>query len=90
MYTKKELKRAAGIIRQIAREHNVSEKQVRADMKEAMDVGRKNPDPAVQARWKDFQFAGEKPTVEEFILWTAEMVKKAVKRADMENETEAW
>lgn len=75
MYTKKELKRAAGIIQQIAREHNTSEMQVRTDMKEAMDAGRNNPDPAVQARWKEFQFTGEEPTVEKFILWTAEMVK---------------
>lgn len=74
MFTKKELKRTAGIIQQIAREHNTSEKQVRTDMKEAMDAGRNNPDSAVQARWKEFQFVGEEPTVEEFILWTAEIV----------------
>ncbi len=75
MYTQKEVKRAAGIILQIACENNVSEKQVRADMKEAMDVARYNPNPAVQARWKEFQYAGEEPTVEEFILWTAELVQ---------------
>ena len=48
MYTKRELKRAAGIIRQIARDNHVTEEEVRRDMKEAMDVGRSNPDPAVQ------------------------------------------
>ena len=50
MYTKRELKRAAGIIRQIARENHVTEEEVRRDMKEAMDAGRNNPDPAVQAK----------------------------------------
>ena len=50
MYTKRELKRAAEIIRQIAREHQVTEEEVRRDMKEAMDVGRSNPDPVVQAK----------------------------------------
>ena len=71
MYTKRELKRAAEIIRQIARGHQVTEEEVRRDMKEAMDVGRSNPDPAVQAKWADFEYAGDEPTLEEFILWMA-------------------
>ena len=73
MYTEKELKRAANIIRQIARDNNVPEAQVRKDMKEAMDAGRNNPDLAVQARWREFHYAGDEPTLEEFILWMAEM-----------------
>ncbi len=71
MYTKKELVRAADIIKRIAHEHGVSEAQVRADILEAMNAGRSNPDPAVQARWASFCYAGSAPTVEEFILWTA-------------------
>ena len=58
MYTKRELKRAAEIIRQIAREHQVTEEEVRRDMKEAMDVGRSNPDPAVQAKWLGLSMPG--------------------------------
>ena len=86
MYTKRELKRAAGIIRQIAREHNVTEDEVRrdmkeamdvGDMKEAMDVGRSNPDPAVQAKWAGFEYAGDEPTLEEFILWMAGQIKES-------------
>lgn len=50
MYTRRELKRAARIIRQIADEHNVPEEQVRRDMKEAMDSAKLNPDPIIQAR----------------------------------------
>lgn len=50
MYTKRELKRAESIIRQIARDNHVTEEEVRRDMKEAMDAGRSNPDPAVQAK----------------------------------------
>ena len=75
MYTKRELKRVAGIIQQIARENNVTEDEVRKDMKEAMDAGRNNPDPAVQAKWAGFEYAGEEPTLEEFILWMAEKIK---------------
>ena len=77
MYTKRELKRAAGIIRQIARENHVTEEEVRRDMKEAMDAGRQNTDPAVQAKWASFEYAGDEPTLEEFILWMAEKIKES-------------
>lgn len=76
MYTKEELLRASGIIRQIALKNKVPVEQIRKDMKEAMEAGRNNLDPAVQARWKEFHFVGDEPTVEEFILWTAEMVRR--------------
>ncbi len=75
MYTENELKAARNIIKQIAREHQVSEEQVRSDMTEAMNAGRSDPDPAVQARWAAFRYSGKEPTVEEFILWMADMVK---------------
>ena len=71
MYTKRELKRAAGIIRQIARDNHVTEEEVRRDMKEAMD------DPAVQAKWAGFEYAGDEPTLEEFILWMAGQIKES-------------
>lgn len=76
MYAKKELKRSADIIKRIARENNIPEERVRADMKEAMNAGRNNPNPEVQARWASFDFAGEEPTVEEFILWAASLIKR--------------
>ena len=77
MYTKRELKRAAGIIRQIARDNRVTEEEVRRDMSEAMDAGRSNPDPAVQAKWAGFEYAGEEPTLEEFILWMVGQIKES-------------
>ena len=77
MYTEEELKGAAKIIKQIAREHHVPEEQVRSDMEEAMNAGRSNPDPAVQTRWATFHFSGKEPTVEEFILWAAALTKGA-------------
>ncbi len=80
MYTKKELAYAADIIRRIARENHVSEAQVRADMLTAMTIGRANKDPLIQAQWAEFRFAGAEPTVEEFILWTAEKIKQPVIR----------
>jgi len=71
MYTKKELAYASKIISRVARENNVTEAQVRSDIQEAMDIGRRNTDPIVQASWSAFHYSGVEPTVEEFILWAA-------------------
>ncbi len=76
MYTLKEQARAAEIIRMIAKEQGISVAQVRADMKMAMYAGMSNPDPAVQAKWKEFHYVGAEPTVDEFILWTASQFGK--------------
>ena len=75
MYSEFDLKRAAQIIERIARENKISEEQMRTDMKEAMEAGRKDPDPVVQAQWEEFRFVGKEPTIEEFILWTATRVQ---------------
>ncbi len=75
MYTKRELRAASRIIRKVARTHNVSEAQARIEMQEAIEEARNNPDPAAQANWKGFRCAGEKPTVEEFLLWAASRLK---------------
>ena len=78
MYTKKELERAAGVITEIAKKNGVPESQVRADMMEAMNSGRNNPDPLVQAQWATFKYAGPEPTLEEFITWMSKRVKKGL------------
>lgn len=75
MYTKKELRAASNIIRQIAKKNNVSKKQIEADMMEAINSGRNNPDPIARARWATFCYAGSEPTVEEFILWVTRIIK---------------
>ena len=76
MYTQRELKRAGEIIKQIAKDNKVSEAEVRAEMQVAMESGQSNPDPLVQARWKEFRYAGSEPTLEEFILWVASMAAR--------------
>ena len=73
MYSRRRLSYAASCIQRIAREDNVTEDQVRRSMEKAMDQARNNPDPAVRARWATFHYAGPEPTIEEFILWTADM-----------------
>ncbi len=75
MYTEKEWNAATKIIGQIAQEHHVPEEQVRSDMEEAINAGRIHPNPAVQAWWATFRFSGKEPTVEEFILWAAAIIR---------------
>ena len=69
MYSKKELRVASAIIRKIAIDNGISEEKVRADLLEAMNHSRLNPDPAVQEKWKTFHFTGAEPTAEEYLLW---------------------
>lgn len=76
MYTRKQLRLAAKIIRQISRNNHLTEEQVRLEMREAMDAGRYNPDSAVQARWALLPYSGDEPSLEEFILWMASQVKE--------------
>lgn len=71
MYTKEQRKKASRIIARVAQEQGVSEAEVRAEMENAMNQARLNPDPVVRAHWASFSYAGAEPTIEEFILWAA-------------------
>ena len=86
MYTKDELDRAAGAITIIAERNGVPESCIRADMMEAINAGRSDPDPRVQAQWADFEYAGPEPTPEEFIAWMAKRVNKTME-AEYESGT---
>ena len=56
------------MLRQIAREHQVTEEEVRRDMKEALDAGSNNSDPTVQAKWVGFEYAGDETTREKVVF----------------------
>jgi len=49
--------------------------KMRKKLKRANHAGRSNPDPAVQAKWAGFEYSGDEPTLEEFILWMAGQVR---------------
>ena len=79
MYTKKELNDAKRVIARVARENRVPETWVRAEILAAMNVGRSDPDPEVQAWWARFHYAGAEPTVEELVLWLAALTARRMK-----------
>lgn len=66
----------AQMIEKLAHDKRVPESQVRADMLEAMREAMSNPDPKARERWASFQYDGQEPTLEEFILWVAGLVKE--------------
>ena len=68
-YTKAELRKAADVITRTAKANGASETEVRNEMRIAMNIGRNDPDPAVQEKWATFRYAGPEPTAEEFIAW---------------------
>ena len=63
-------------LQEVARQNNTTVEEVRKEIKLAMLVGLCNPDPAVQATWKEIPCVGEVPTPEELINY---MVGKLTK-----------
>lgn len=57
------------IIAQIARREGITEAEVRRAMQEALQAGFRNPDPAIQAAWRQVPMKGNSPRPEEFIAW---------------------
>lgn len=57
------------IIQQIANLHGVSAELVRSEMEQALEAEMESEDPAVQAQWARIPHAGEKCTLEEFLIY---------------------
>ena len=74
MYTEAELRAAADVIGQVAREQHITEAQARACMERAMNAAIHNPDPVAQALWKTFPCTDNPPTLEAFLLWASALL----------------
>ena len=66
------------IIKIIAKENSVSEKEVYNEMLEAINSAKKNPDPKVQMMWSSLFPDSKEPTPEEFIRVIAQEVKTKI------------
>ncbi len=64
-----DIKKASRAISDIAAQNGESEENVRAAIEEAIQVGMSEPDPAVQARWRDISPDGGPVTPERLIAW---------------------
>lgn len=63
-------------LQEVAAANNTTVEEVRKEIMIAMEAGMSNPDPAVQALWREIPYKGDKPTPEEFIAFIKEKVKK--------------
>jgi len=73
---KRKIAIAKRAIERIARENHTTVDEVRLQMKIAMMNGLISEDPKVKAYWQSIPCDGEVPTPEEFIAYTADVVRK--------------
>ncbi len=66
------------ILEMVAAANGVSVMEVRRDMQEALDEGMKSEDPEVQEYWKSIPCRGEKPTLEETIVFLGKQANKSI------------
>lgn len=66
--------RTKKIIRQIAKAHGVTPKQVEEDMKIAIHESRYSSNPIAQELWKQLAPDGKDPTIEEFLRFCSERI----------------
>ena len=58
-------------LQEVALRNRTTVEEVRKEIKLAMLAGLCNPDPAVQAKWREIPCVGEVPTPEELITYIA-------------------
>lgn len=63
-------------LQEVAAYNNTTVEEVRKEIMIAMEAGRNNPDPAVQALWAQIPHEGDKPTPEEFIAFLSARIKE--------------
>ena len=63
------------IIRKIAKEHGVTEKEVEANIKEAIRFSMLSCSLSAQEFWKNSPFEGKEPSVDEFLKFCVKRVK---------------
>lgn len=63
------------IIKQIAKQNHTTPEKVRREMEAAMEAGKRNPDPATQARWAAIPHKGSEVTLEDMIYYIAKLAE---------------
>ena len=76
MYSQEELNQVSVVLSIMAAKNGISEEQMRKEIQEAISYARSNSVPKAREMWKNALFAEDNPSVEEFIMWLANEVKK--------------
>lgn len=69
-------RKASRTLQKLAKEKGIGIEEIRREIMIAFEEGRKNPDPAIQASWKEIPSKGEYPTPEEVIAYMSKKIKK--------------
>lgn len=64
------------IIKEVAKEHEISEREVRSEMRIAIRAAMQSTDPTAQAFWKQIAPDGKEPPVETVIASIALMIQE--------------
>lgn len=64
------------IYKAVARKYKTTPDEVETEMKKAIEAGMANPDPKIQAKWRELFPDGKTPTPEAFIAVVAKEVSK--------------
>ena len=72
------LKEASLYIKILALNHGETEDEIRKVIVNTIKEAMNNPDPAVRRTWATFNYFGDEPTPEEFLLWFYELYSVAV------------
>lgn len=67
------------IIRRIARDNNVTPKQVEEDIKEAIRAAMASDDPQAQAIWRQIAPDGKEPSIDTFLKFCANRIHNSNK-----------
>ena len=62
-------------LREIAKREGISTKEVYREMQKAIDAGYSNPDPTIQAAWKEVPVWFGRPRPEDVVRFCAKKVK---------------
>ena len=73
---RKKIEIATRAIERIAKENHTTVEEVRLQIKISMINGLVSSDPKVKAYWQSIPCEGDVPTPEEFIAYTADIVRK--------------
>lgn len=60
---------ATAVINRIANREGVDASSIYKEIEYAMEIGMNSPDPSVKAIWSTIPCKGDKPTVDELIVW---------------------
>ena len=64
------------IVKQIAEKYGTTPQEVRLSMQQALDVGRNNPDSAIQSTWNSIPSRGKTSTLDEVIAFLAKRLSE--------------